>query len=229
MPSALGLEGAAEHVALTEKWLRGEIEIPEIADKWEKGPAVPIELILPEDIQSGEQVKVQVLITNNKVGHDFPTGPIDIIQAWIELRVTDQDGNEIFISGALDEKNFVQQGSFIFKVEPVDQYGNLIDKHNLWEMVGVRFRRAMFPGFSDQAEYTFACPTFAKVMEGDVETKSEFEFDSPGSQVTELNITAKLMYRKFDQYLLNFLFGEDAGISSTVTVISEDQKTIKVI
>lgn len=229
MPSALDLEGAAEHVALTEKWLRGEIEIPEIADKWEQGPAVPIELILPENIQSGEQVKVQVLITNNKVGHDFPTGPIDIIQAWVELRVTDQDGNEIYTSGALDEKNFVQQGSFIFKVEPVDQYGNLIDKHNLWEMVGVRFRRAMFPGFSDQAEYTFACPTFAKVMEGDVETKSEFEFGTSGSQVTELNISAKLMYRKFDQYLLNFLFGEDSGLTSTVTVISEDQKTIKVI
>ena len=229
MPSALGLEGAEEHVRLTEKWLRGEIEIPEIADKWEQGPAVPIELILPEDIQSGEQVKVQVLITNNKVGHDFPTGPIDIIQAWVELRVTDQDGKEVYTSGALDEKNFVQPGSFIFKVEPVDQYGNLIDKHNLWEMVGVRFRRAMFPGFSDQAEYTFACPTFAKVMEGDVETKSEFEFDTSGSQVTELNISAKLMYRKFDQYLLNFLFGEDSGLTSTVTVISEDQKTIKVI
>ena len=229
MPSALGLEGAEEHVRLTEKWLRGEIEIPEIADKWEQGPAVPIELILPEDIQSGEQVKVQVLITNNKVGHDFPTGPIDIIQAWVELRVTDQDGKEVYTSGALDEKNFVQPGSFIFKVEPVDQYGNLIDKHNLWEMVGVRFRRAMFPGFSDQAEYTFACPTFAKVMEGDVETKSEFEFDTSGSQITELNISAKLMYRKFDQYLLNFLFGEDSGLTSTVTVISEDQKTIKVI
>jgi hypothetical protein len=229
MPSALGLPGAEEHVKLTEKWLRGEIEIPEISEKWEQGPAVPIELILPENIQSGDEVKVQVLITNNKVGHDFPTGPIDIIQAWVELRVTDQDGNEVYTSGALDEKNFVQQGSFIFKVEPVDQYGNLIDKHNLWEMVGVRFRRAMFPGFSDQAEYTFACPTFAKVMEGDVETKSEFKFDTAGSQVTELNITAKLMYRKFDQYLLNFLFGEDSGLTSTVTVISEDQKTIKVI
>jgi Cytochrome c554 and c-prime len=229
MPVALGLPGGEEHARLTEKWLRGEIEIPEIADKWEQGPAVPIELVLPEDIKSGDPVKVQVLITNNKVGHDFPTGPIDIIQAWVELRVTDQDGQEIFTSGELDEKNFVQPGSFIFKVEPVDQYGNLIDKHNLWEMVGVRFRRAMFPGFSDQAEYTFACPTFAEVMDEEVETKSEFEFATPNSRVTELNITAKLKYRKFDQYLLNYLFGEESGISSTVTVISEDRKTIKVI
>ena len=46
----------------------------------------------------------------------------------------------------------------MFKAEPVDQYGNLIDRHNLWEMVGVRYRRSLFPGFSDTAEYTFACP-----------------------------------------------------------------------
>ena len=229
MPVALGLPGGEEHVELTEKWLRGEIEIPEIEDKWEKGPAVPIELILPDEVPAGEQVKVQVLITNNKVGHDFPTGPLDIIQAWVELVVTDQDGNEVYASGKLDEKNFIQPGSFIFKVEPVDQYGNLIDKHNLWEMVGVRFRRAMFPGFSDQAEYTFACPTFAMTMDEDVETKSEFEFQTSGNQITELNISAKLKYRKFDQYLLNFLFGEDSGLSSTVTVISEDEKKIKVL
>ena len=41
-----------------------------------------------------------------------------------------------------DERNFLQPGTFLFKAEPVDQYGNLIDRHNLWEMVGVRFRRA---------------------------------------------------------------------------------------
>ena len=122
----------------------------------------------------------------------------------------------------------MQPGSFIFKVEPVDQYGNLIDKHNLWEMVGVRFRRAMFPGFTDMAEYNFACPTFAPEKEKEVETKSEFEFKTPGNKITELNVSAKLKYRKFDQYLLNFLFGEDSGLSSTVTVLSEDQKNIKI-
>jgi hypothetical protein len=230
MPLALGLPGAEEQVELTEKWLRGEIEIPEIADKWVKGPAIPIQLVVPETILLNEEVKIVTVITNNKVGHDFPTGPLDIIQAWVELIVTDQNGNEIFTSGLIDERNFVQPGSFIFKVEPVDQYGNLIDKHNLWEMVGVRFRRALFPGFSDKAEFTFACPSSVQITE-DMELpemNSEFEFKAPGNQITELNVTAKLLYRKFDQYLLNYLFGEEAGITSTITVMSEDQKTILV-
>lgn len=228
MPLALKLPGAEKQVELTEQWLQGKFKIPEIADKWEAGPAVPVELVVPEMVSPGEEIKIEAVVTNNKVGHDFPTGPLDIIQAWVELTVTDQDGNEVFTSGKVDDKNFIQQGSFIFKVEPVDQYGNLIDRHNLWEMVGVRFRRAMFPGFSDKAEYTFGCPSTIQVMEEEPETTTAYQFEAPQKQITSLHVSAKLKYRKFDQYLLNFLFGEDAGITAKITQISEDNKTIKV-
>ncbi len=226
MPLALDLPGAEEQVALTEKWLRGEFEIPEIADKWEKGPAVPLELSLPDEIQAGEEIKIVAIITNNKVGHDFPTGPIDIIQAWVELVVTDQNGNIVYSSGTIDEKHFVEPGSFIFKVEPVDQYGNLIDKHNLWEMVGVRYKRAMFPGFSDKAEYTFVCPSTIVTMEDSLQNKSNFKLLAPESNVTELHVKAELKYRKFDQYLLNFLYGEDSGLTAPITTLSEDSKIV---
>jgi len=228
MPLALDLPGAEEHVALTEKWLRGEIEIPEIADKWEKGPAVPLELNLPDQIQQGEIINIEVIITNNKVGHDFPTGPLDIIQAWVDLEVKDQAGNIVFSSGKTDENQFIEPGSFIFKVEPVDQYGNLIDKHNLWEMVGVRYKRAMFPGFSDKAEYAFVCPSSVMTLEDSLNNKSNFEVPAPASNVTELHVTAKLKYRKFDQYMLNFLYGEDSGLTAPITVVSEDSKVVKV-
>ncbi len=48
-------------------------------------------------------------------------------------------------------------GSSHFKAEPVDQHGNLIDRHNLWEREGVRYRRAVFPGYSDTVQYTVPC------------------------------------------------------------------------
>ena len=212
MPLVLKLPGAEEQAALTERWLQGKIEIPEIAEKWRTGPAVPIELVVPKRVRPGGDVRVQVLITNNKVGHDFPTGPLDIIQSWVELSVTDQHGNVVFESGQRDERHFIEPGSFMFKAEPVDQYGKLIDRHNLWEMVGVRYRRAIFPGYSDKAEFAFRVPRM------------------PAGNGTEasLQVSARLMYRKIDQFLLNFLFGEDAGLTASVTVMSEDQKTIQV-
>ena len=71
----------------------------------------------------------------------------------------DAEGTEIFSTGTRDESNFIVPGTFLFKAEPVDQYGNLIDRHNLWEMVGVRYRRALFPGYSDTVEYMVDCPS----------------------------------------------------------------------
>ncbi|MFQ5446487.1 MAG: multiheme c-type cytochrome, partial [Saprospiraceae bacterium] len=226
MPKALDLPGADEHIELTKKWLRGELEIPEIATKWKEGPAVPIELVVPEQVTVGDEVDMQAMITNNKVGHEFPTGPLDIIQAWVEVVVTDQDGNEIFSSGVRDEEHFIKPGAFMFKAEPVDQYGNLIDKHNLWEMVGVRYRRSMFPGFSDKAEYAFSCPAVLKQGDGKENPIPQTKFAFSADKVGELHVTARLMYRKFDQYLLNFLFGADSGLTAPVTVMSEDEKTI---
>ncbi len=221
VPAHLDLPGADEQVELTEKWLRGEFEIPEIADKWKSGPAVPIELLAPEKVLAGAEVEVQVVVTNNKLGHDFPTGPLDIIQAWVELIVTDQEGNQVFASGRRDEQHFIEPGSFIFKAEPVDQYGNLIDRHNLWEMVGVRYRRSLFPGFSDQAKFTFPSPS--SVSAGDPSASL-----MPERPVTELNVKARLLYRKVDQFLLNDLFGADSGITTPVSVISEDEMVITV-
>lgn len=230
MPTVLKLEGGEEQVALTEKWLQGKIEIPEIADKWRKGPAVPIELVAPPRVRAGEVVTLQVLITNNKVGHDYPTGPLDIIQSWVEIVVRDQDGHVVFESGQVDDKHFIQTGSFMFKAEPVDQYGALIDRHNLWEMVGVRYRRAIFPGQSDRADFTFHYPATALRGGGERSDTSErkgFSFRTP-ARVTRLDVSAKLLYRKTDQFLLNFLFGASSGITAPVTTLSADSTRIDV-
>jgi len=238
MPRVLKLPGADEQTRLTEKWLRGEIEIPEIATKWRKGPAVPIEVMAPVNVRPGDPITINVVLTNNKVGHDFPTGPLDIIQAWVEVDVTDQAGNMVFQTGQRDAANFIAPGTFMLKAEPVDQYGHLIDRHNLWEMVGVRYRRSIFPGFSDRAEFNFICP--GQVVQSNAPPPARTLPDSisplsrtvavrvPRGQVTELHVKARLLYRKADQFLINFLFGKESGLTAQVTVMSEDQKTIHV-
>ena len=211
--------------------MRGDFEIPEIADKWSAGPAIPIELVMPEFVHPDEEVSLSVRITNNKAGHDFPTGPLDIIQAWVELEVTDENGEIVYQSGIVDEDRFIEPGSFIFKAEAVDQYGNLIDRHNLWEMVGVRFKRSLFPGFADQAEYTFSCP--GTVLPSDLSEEDllkpieSFALVTPG-EGEMLHVKAALKYRKIDQYLLNFLMGEETTLTAPITVLSTAAGTIAV-
>src|SRR3990172_7330101 len=47
MPALLKLPGWEEQLALTEKWLQGKQEVPEIAHKWQTGPVVGVELDAP--------------------------------------------------------------------------------------------------------------------------------------------------------------------------------------
>lgn len=217
MPELMGLEGGAEQSRLTAEWLRGKIAIPEIAHKWPgvDVPAVSIRVVAPATVRPGQPVTIRSVITSHKVGHDFPTGPLDVIQTWVELVVRDEAGRVVFESGTVDERGFIKPGSFLFKAEPVDQYGNLIDRHNLWEMVGVRNRRSLFPGFADTAEVTFTSPK-----------------DPRG----RLHVAARLRYRKIDQFLLNYIrsigfFPEFDGkaLTSPITDLHEDRAVVEVL
>ena len=181
----------------------------------------------------GEQIKLKCLITSNKVGHDFPTGPLDIIQAWIEIVARDEKGNVVYESGTVDDKGFIKPGSFLFKSEPVDQYGNLIDRHNLWEMVGVRHRRSLFPGFSDTAEFAFLCPDSYRTKGNGVPGQGDHAFKAPAGG--KLSVTARLRYRKIDQFLLNFMrsvgfFPEYEGkhLTSLITDMHTQQAIVEV-
>jgi hypothetical protein len=227
IPTLAGLEGAEEHVALTERWLRGEIEVPEIAERWRSGPVVPLELELPAEAVPGAPLELRVHAINNKAGHDFPTGPLDIIQAWIEVQVHDAEGALLFHSGGMNERGMIDTGSFLFKAEPVDRYGNLIDRHNLWEMVGVRFKRSLFPGSEEVASYSFDCPGAATDTGGGLEPE-RVALQVPEGAQGELSVRARLNYRKFDQYLLDYAFGPDSGLSSPVTVLSEAEGRIRI-
>lgn len=232
VPRLLKLDGWQEQVRLTERWLGGKHEIPEIRDKWAEGPIVQLALEVPENIQVGQKIPVRVILTSKKVGHDYPTGPLDIIQSWVELRVADETGQVIFTSGRIDEKHFIEPGTFMFKAEPVDQHGNLIDRHNLWEMVGVRFRRSLFPGYSDTVEYLVACPSSVARPtdpQGSGKTPGSWTVDVPGARETgRYHVTAILQYRKVDQFLVNFLLGERSGITAPVAEIARATATVQV-
>ena len=197
MPAVLKLPGADEQIALTEKWLRGEYEIPEIADKWTKGPIVALDVLASASVHPGKDAELKLVITSNKVGHDFPTGPLDIIQAWVELIVTDDQGREILSTGRVDENGFIEEGSFMLKAEPVDQAGNLIDRHNLWETVGVRHRRALFPGFSDTVDFSFFCPEAARTDARRQQTEDiAYRLNTPSDGDGWIEVRARLRYRK---------------------------------
>jgi Cytochrome c554 and c-prime len=225
VPALLHLDGSAKHLELTERWLHGQVDIPEIRDKWSDGPIVRIRIEVPSKVAPGQKLPVRVVMVSNKVGHDYPTGPLDMIQSWVEVRVLDDRGETIFSSGKRDSRNFIEPGTFLFKAEPVDQYGNLIDRHNLWEMVGVRYRRSLFPGYSDTVEYNVMCPSGGP-RQATGKTDDARKFSVPTARPGTLRIEATLHYRKIDQFLLNYVLGEKAGLTAPVVDIASTTASV---
>jgi hypothetical protein len=88
--------------------------------------------------------------------------------------------------------------------------------------VGARFRRVLFPGYSDQEEYTFesVCEEETKIA------NTQAEFPAPEGP-EDLVVTAILRYRKVDQTLLNVLY-TDGKARAPVTDMSTATARIRV-
>ena len=153
---------------------------------------------------AGGRLKWQVLVTNNKAGHGVPTGPLDIIETWLEVTVSDARGKLVFQSGLLDARNYVDKGAFFFRALGVDKGGSDIKHHNLWDMVGQKTKRAIFVGYSDAASYEAVLPRGVR---------------------GPLTINARLRYRKFNQFIADFVTG-DKKTTFPVTDLAEDRAVV---
>jgi hypothetical protein len=102
-------------------------------------------------------------------------------------------------------------------------------------MVGVRHRRALFPGFSDTADFRFACPEVAAAEgprtgspRGRSEQKS-YSVSVPDTASGRLRVVARLKYRKIDQFLLDFITERPGALTAPVTEMSKDVKTVQIV
>ena len=153
---------------------------------------------------------------------------MDIIRSWVELTVTDDQGNVIYESGKPDADGHMSPDAVIFKAEGIDREGNSIDRHNLWEMVGAQYKRVLFPGMADSATYQFMCPSTMTLASNRADSENKtFDFKVPEG-VRELEIIAELKYQKADAAFMDRLFGEQAGLRTPVTTITRESLRIPI-
>jgi hypothetical protein len=93
-------------------------------------------------------------------------------------------------------------------------------------MVGVRYRRSLFPGYSDTVEYNVVCPSGGPSVPAS-KVPANREFSVPvGRARGKLHINATLHYRKIDQFLLNYVMGEKSGLTAPVVDIASATATV---
>jgi len=162
IPVLQNLPGGQEQAEQTIAWLRGEIEIPEIEYKWDTGPVVEIKIVAPDEVKPGELVNLRLHLYNNKTGHEFPAGLLDVLESWVELTVEDNLGNVLMQLGNEKVVNPSLDAPVIYKADWYDSRGLPIERHKLWEVVGASYRRALVSGGEDIVDVPFRCPSLAR-------------------------------------------------------------------
>ena len=173
MPAVLKLPHWEEQKRLTEEWMKGETVIPEIADLWPGGPVAPIEILAPAAVAPGQVLELPVIVKNRKAGHNFITGPLDFLRAWVHLTIRDADGTLLAEWGGIDpvtrdifdEPGVLHKpgrprdaGTLVLEGVPLDEAGKEITRHDLWRKAGGSGNRVVFPRYADKQVYRFTVP-----------------------------------------------------------------------
>jgi hypothetical protein len=235
IPVVQNLPGGAEQASMTVQWLRGEIEIPEIADRWAEGPVVSMTIVAPDEIKSGELINLVLILHNNKTGHDFPAGPLDILASWVEVKVEDNFGRTLLHLGDPEGDKPTLDAPIVYKADWYDKRGLPVERHNIWEVVGASYKRSLQSSDADLIDIPFRCPVIARPKmsnsaseSGPGERKSDIVFSVENQSVSELTVTARLLYRKADPEFLANIYALESNISAPVVELNRASHIISV-
>jgi hypothetical protein len=153
-----------------------------------------------------------------------------MIEGWVEVTVVDSQGTIVFASSRADERGYLDNPQIVFKAELIDRLGALIGRHELWKLVGARFKRTLFPGVTDTATFAFVCPGVpSPAPPSSPERLRVHDVPLPSTLPSgELRVTATVWYCKFSAPFLDRLFGAEAGFRSEVTEVARAEATIRV-
>lgn len=174
-----------EAVQAHREYLEGTLRVDLFGVR--RGGTVGGELIAPlgdrVNVASGETYLIETVLRTLKLGHHFTQGTTDSNQIWIELTAT-QGGMVIGHSGHRDDRESVDPGSHFVNTFMLDREGNRINRRNAQDIFTPLYSHQIPPGAGQTVHYRLT---------------------TPEDSAEPIEVTAKLLYRKFDTEYLDFI------------------------
>lgn len=149
--------------------------------------AAKVEFVSTAPLTRGAVNVVRVRVENIGAGHKLPTGFPEGREMWLDLKVVDARGAEIYRLGAV-KNGVTEKGTKSFKVVLGDRHGHEVHT-NILEADRILYDTRLEPSGSREVEYMVKLP---KEVSGPV------------------TLRADLNYWSFSQALLDQLMGEQA-------------------
>ncbi|MEM6456752.1 MAG: tetratricopeptide repeat protein, partial [Acidobacteriota bacterium] len=165
---------------------------------------------MPAVLAPGEDARLDVVIRSREIGHYFPGGKMDVVDAWVELTAVDDRGRTLFWSGATDADGPVDPGAYFLRMRTIDGDAEAIEHRDDWRRRGRVYVRVLLPNTSRMARYRIALPS-----------------DYDGQMVT---VTARLQYREQGHTFHSWVRegAEDAPAVVPIVTLAEDVVTLGV-
>ncbi len=138
-------------------------------------------------ISGGDRLTAEVVITNKNIGHSFPPELRDFYEAFVEFKVSDDAGKELYRSGFIKPNGYLDETAHNYKTYLVKADGTYNDKHHIWRTRVVAQNNQINSGRSDLARYQFRVP--AEVQGA-------------------LHLTARVRYRRFTRVFSDYVLGK---------------------
>jgi hypothetical protein len=221
VPHTLGLH---EVVDMVQAWVRGDIDssAPDAkfwtlrkssGERSERAVWLFMNIEPQSAPRPGERFSFNVITTNTGIDHQFPSAPLDLVEAWLHVRVLDATGSTVYELGALDENfrlapDYPEQhrlGGYM-----LDSQNHLLIQNRVWDIQKKIILRNIMPYES---------------------VKDRIEFTLPENARGPLRVTASWMYRKLNQDFVDWgLEDTDMGDlpkTAPATVVGDVTATLK--
>jgi len=156
----------------------------------------------PFTLHPKDQVEAYVVIQNKNIGHSLIPEVRDLYEAWVQFKVTDANGKQVYNSGFLKPDGMLDPGSHSFTNRPVNVVGNFVDNHMVWTIHSVAYDNSIQSGRSALVRYQFHLPA---------------EAQGPFTMRAQVN------YRHLRQSYLNNIFGADHPAYPVVEIASRSR------
>ena len=113
----------------------------------EERPKRALELELQAGPGAPGTIEVEARTTNMRIGHDFPSGPMDLQEVWLELLLRDQTGRILVHRGSLGPEGQVEDPAARLGARVVDRQGEPLEKHQLFQMASAQDKEVLGAGF----------------------------------------------------------------------------------
>jgi Flp pilus assembly protein TadD len=205
--------GQTKQAALTEEFLKaGVLEVDIFALRNEATGERLAPLAPAKDYRSafkpGQEVTVEVVVSNRKAAHSFPPELRDMYEPWVEFEALDSSGHVFYHSGFIKPDQTLDESAHVYKAILLDEQSRPITRHQVWLAKIKAYDNAVPPGRSDIARYRFRLPA--------------------GADASAITLRARVNYRRFIQEYTSYVL-QRRSAALDIPVVCMAQAEVKLL